>query len=99
MSEIGRDLIRTAKSTSELKSSPIEPSWIIEGKPVAQASLISKSADGLSWTLVWECSEGKFHWHYDIDESILVLEGSIVIESDTIPPTRYGPGDTVFFRN
>jgi uncharacterized cupin superfamily protein len=99
MSEIDRDLIRNAKTTSELKLSPIEPSWIIEGNPIAQASLISKSSDGLSWTMVWECSGGKFHWYYDIDESILVLEGSVVIESDTIPPTRYGPGDIIIFRN
>ena len=30
---------------------------------------------------------------------MLILEGSIVIESDTMPPTRYGPGDTIFFRD
>ena len=22
-----------------------------------------------------------------------------MLESDTMPPTRYGPGDTIFFRN
>ena len=33
-----------------------------------------------------------------IDETILILEGSIVLESDAMPPTRYGPGDVIFFR-
>jgi len=50
-------------------------------------------------TIVWECSEGKFNWYYDFDETILVLEGSIVLENDTMGPTRYGPGDVIFFRD
>jgi hypothetical protein len=49
--------------------------------------------------MVWECSEGKFNWYYDFDETVLILEGSIVLESDTMPPTRYGPGDVVFFKD
>jgi hypothetical protein len=49
--------------------------------------------------MVWQCSEGVFNWYYDLDETILILEGSIVLESATMSPTRYGPGDVVFFRN
>jgi hypothetical protein len=29
----------------------------------------------------------------------MILEGSIVLENDTMRPTRYGPGDVIFFRN
>ncbi len=99
MPKLSLNLIETASTASNLAPSPIEPSWIIDGNPVAQSALLSKSADGLSWTVVWQCSEGKFNWHYDIDESLVILEGSIVLESDTMPPTRYGPGDTILFRN
>jgi uncharacterized protein len=99
MPKIRRDFIQAAKTTSNLTPSPIEPSWIVEGNPVAQSSLMSKSADGLAWTVVWQCSEGKFNWYYDMDETLLILEGSIVLESDTMPPTRYGAGDTIFFRD
>ncbi len=98
MNTISRALIETANTASNLTPSPIEPSWIIDGNPVAQLSLLSKSADGLAWTVVWQCSEGRFHWFYDIDETILILEGSIVIENDVLPPTRYGPGDVIFFK-
>ena len=91
--------IETAHCEMVLDPSPIEPSWIIEGNPVAQCSVLSNSADGLASTMVWQCSEGKFNWYYDFDETILILEGSIVLESDTMPPTRYGPGDTIFFRD
>jgi uncharacterized cupin superfamily protein len=92
-------LIETTNLVVNLTPRPIEPSWIIEGNPVAQWCVLSRSDDGLSSTMVWECSEGKFNWYYDFDETILILEGSIVLESDTMGPTRYGPGDVVFFRD
>ena len=96
---MSRSLIETAKLAADLTSRPIEPSWIIEGNPVAKSSILSTSADGLASTMVWQCSEGKFNWYYDFDETILILEGSIVVESDTMSPTRYGPGDVIFFRD
>jgi uncharacterized protein len=49
--------------------------------------------------VVWQCSKGRFDWYYDIDETILILEGSVVLESDAMPPTHYGPGDVIFFRD
>jgi hypothetical protein len=49
--------------------------------------------------MVWECSEGRFNWYYDFDETILILEGSIVLEGDTMPATRYVAGDVIFFRD
>jgi uncharacterized cupin superfamily protein len=91
--------IETTGIVVNLTPRPIEPSWIIEGNPRAQYCVLSKSADGLASTMVWQCSEGKFNWYYDFDETILILEGSIVLESDTMPPTRYGAGDVVFFRD
>jgi uncharacterized protein len=96
---MSRALIETGNVAVTLTPRPIEPSWIIEGKPDARSFVLSKSADGTASTIVWECSEGKFNWYYDFDETILILEGSIVLESDTMPPTRYGPGDTIFFKD
>jgi uncharacterized cupin superfamily protein len=95
---ISRVLIEVANTASNLTPSPIEPSWIIDGNPVAQSSVLSQSADGLATTMVWQCTEGKFNWYYDLDETMLILEGSIVLENDTMPPTRYGPGDVIFFK-
>ena len=92
-------LIETTNLVVNLTPKPIEPSWIIEGHPVAQWCVLSKSADGLASTVVWECSEGKFNWYYDFDETIMILEGSIVLENDSMRPTRYSTGDVIFFRN
>jgi len=46
MSMASRALIEVANTATNLKPSPIEPSWIIEGNPVAESCLLSKSADG-----------------------------------------------------
>jgi uncharacterized cupin superfamily protein len=96
---MSRALIETANLAVTLTPRPIEPSWIIEGNPVAQWCVLSKSADGLASTMVWECTEGKFNWYYDFDETIVIVEGSIVLESDTMKPTRYSAGDVIFFKN
>ena len=98
MPKVSSALIEVANTTSNLTPYLIDPSWIIEGNPAAQVSLLSKSADGQAWTVVWQCSEGKFNWIYGYDETTLILEGSIVLESNGIPPTRYGPGDVIFFK-
>ncbi|WP_298254405.1 cupin domain-containing protein [Bradyrhizobium sp.] len=90
--------IEAANLRVKLFSSPIEPSWVIEGNPQARSCLLSRSADELGWTAVWECTEGKFNWYYHLDETILILEGSIILESGTLPPTRYGVGDVILFR-
>lgn len=92
-------LIIASKTDIELRPAPIEPSWIREGNPVARNAVLSTSADGTASTIVWECSEGKFEWHYDFDETIHFLEGSVVIEGEGMPPTRFGPGDVIFFKN
>jgi uncharacterized cupin superfamily protein len=94
-----RALIETSNIVVNLTPKPIEPSWIIEGNPVAQWCILSKSADGLASTIVWECSEGKFDWYYDCDETILILDGSIVLENDIMRQTRYGVGDVIFFKH
>jgi uncharacterized protein len=96
---MSRELIEIATLTVDLAPRPIQPSWIIEGKPEARCCVLSKSADGLASTMVWHCTEGKFNWYYDFDETILILEGAIVLESHGLQPTRYGPGDVIFFKD
>ena len=96
---MSRALIETTNLVVNLTPRPIDPSWIIEGNPEAQCCVLSKSADGMASTMVWQCSEGKFDWYYDFDETILILEGSIVLENDTMNPTRYSAGDVIFFKD
>ncbi|MGY8662877.1 cupin domain-containing protein [Bradyrhizobium sp. UFLA05-109] len=91
-------LIETGRSNVDLKLSPIEPSWIIESNPEARSTVLSTSACGTAKTMIWSCTEGKFDWYYDLDETIMILEGSVVLETEGMPPKRYGVGDVIFFR-
>ena len=95
---MSRGLIEIGNLNAELTPRPIESSWIIEGNPTASARDLSRSVDGTATTIVWHCTEGKFNWYYDFDETIVILEGSIVLENETMRPTRYGPGDVIFFK-
>jgi uncharacterized cupin superfamily protein len=90
--------IITAKTDVALSSSPIEPAWIHSGNPVASNAVLATSADGTATTIVWQCTPGKFEWHYDSDETIYFLEGSVVISADGMAPTRLGPGDVLYFK-
>ena len=92
-------LIETGHCNVDLKPSPIEPSWILEGNPEARSHVLSTSACSTTTTVIWSCTEGKFNWYYDVDETIMILEGSIVLESEGMPPRRYGVGDVILFRD
>lgn len=84
-------------TAGELSPSPINPDWILEGRPLARNRILSRSADETACTIVWECSKGKFSWYYDFDETIQFLEGSVTIEDGHGPARTLGPGDVVFF--
>lgn len=80
----------------DLRPAPIEPSWIRAGNPTARNITLSKSADGLASTLVWDCTAGTFDWHYDIDETIYFLEGSATISDGHAPARTFVAGDVLF---
>jgi uncharacterized cupin superfamily protein len=92
-------LIETGHCNMDLKPSTIEPSWILEGSAEARSHVLSISACGTATTLAWSCTEGKFNWYFDVDETIMILEGSVVLESEDVPPRGYGVGDLILFRD
>ena len=81
----------------DLNPSPIYPSWILEGNPVARNRLISSSADGTASTLIWDCTAGRFNWFYDVDETIYVIKGGVVVRDVAGVARRLSAGDTIFF--
>ncbi len=85
------------RTSVDLKSSPINRDWIVEGNPTARNALLAQSRDRKSCTLIWDCTPGKFVWHYDIDETIHILEGLVVLDDGVSPPRRLEAGDVVFF--
>jgi uncharacterized protein len=86
--------MRAAEVT--LNPSPIYPDWVLEGKPIARNQVLSRSADGTATTFLWDCTAGRFNWHYDVDETLYVIEGGVVVKDDA--GTRVlSVGDTIFF--
>jgi len=53
-------VVVAAPADVELAPNPINPDWIIEGKPVARARRLAQSADGTSSVMAWSCTPGQF---------------------------------------
>lgn len=90
-------VIKLAVGQLALNPSPIYPEWVIEGNPIARNKVLSSSADGTASTLIWDCSAGRFNWFYDVDETIYVIEGGVVIRDAGGAARRLSAGDTIFF--
>jgi hypothetical protein len=80
-----------------LSAAAINPNWILEGNPVARNKLLFKSADGTATTWLWDCTAGKFNWFYDIDETVHLIEGSVIIKDDTGGVSQVKAGEAIFF--
>jgi uncharacterized cupin superfamily protein len=92
------NLIEFGTASVALNALPIRPQWVLEGAPVAQYKILSTSTDGTAKTIIWDCTAGRFNWFYDMDETVYVLEGSVVLKDETGSSRRVGSGETIFFR-
>lgn len=96
MNDQSRASMIASATDVELKPAPITSSWVRDGAPHARNAILSRSADGMATTIVWDCTAGKFEWTYSIDETIYFIEGSAIISDGHSPPRRFGPGDVLF---
>jgi uncharacterized cupin superfamily protein len=96
MPAAGRN-IQFSTSECEFKPNPINPAWILEGNPMARMHMLSASADGTATTVIWDCSAGRFNWFYRLDETVYVLEGSVILKDISGNSRRVVAGDSVFF--
>ena len=79
-----------------LEAAPIRAEWVIEGQPQARCRELSRSADGTAITAVWDCTAGAFHWRFDGDETVHILQGEVVVDDGSGPKTLRA-GDVAFF--
>jgi uncharacterized cupin superfamily protein len=89
-------VLETAASL-ELAPEPIPKDWILGGNPEATSKKVAKSADYTSYIMVWDCTPGRFTWHYNKDETLVVVSGEVFIANDAGVERRLGPGDFAFF--
>jgi uncharacterized cupin superfamily protein len=82
----------------ELKSSPINPDWILEGQPKTRSTTFSRLTDGRTWVDMWDCTAGRFYWYYDFDETAHILEGEATITDAGGKVWQVKAGDVITFR-
>jgi len=89
--------IRYGTALNVWSSCPINPEWILEGRPVARMEFLSGSADGTANTYFWDCTAGRFNWFYAFDETLHILEGSVSLKEATGRSRIVVAGDVVYF--
>jgi uncharacterized cupin superfamily protein len=90
-------ILFTNPSNIKLEPEPISRDWVRDGSPTGSSRILSKSRDGLTTLVVWECTAGIFEWRYTRDETLVVLSGEASIVESQGRARRFGPGDVVFF--
>jgi uncharacterized cupin superfamily protein len=89
--------IKFATGQMTLGAAPITAAWILEGSPTARNKFLSQSADKTASTYMWDCTAGKFNWFYDVDETICLVEGSVIVRDHRGSTRKLVAGDTAFF--
>jgi uncharacterized cupin superfamily protein len=92
-----RNIVTATAATVDLGPEPIPPDWILSGTPEARSRKLATSHDWTSSVVVWDCTEGRFNWHYSKDEALVVLSGEVFITNEIGEERRLGPGDLGFF--
>jgi hypothetical protein len=96
---VSNSIVITSPLTIELKSEPkpITAAWVLSGTPVSRTESLGRSHDFTSDNIIWECSAGRFDWHYGQDEALVVIAGEAFITSGNGVERRLGPCDFAFF--
>ncbi len=82
---------------AKLEPEPMPASWVSGGNPVTRSKRVANSRDFTEYVMVWDCTPGRFTWHYNKDETLVVVSGETYIKSDCGLERRLGPGDWAFF--
>ena len=92
-----RSIVTATPATTELGPESIPQEWILSGAPVARGTVLARSRDWTSSTVVWDCTEGSFRWHYSQDETVYFLSGEAFLQLENGEERRFGAGDLGFF--
>jgi hypothetical protein len=84
-------------TSTDLALAPISPDWILSGTPEVRKKLLTKTRDGTSSIMIWECTAGCFNWHYGEDETVVVIAGEVFITTQDGQERRLRQGDIAFF--
>lgn len=92
-----RSIVIEAAASADLDPAPISPDWILAGAPEVRSKMLVKTHDRTSSIAVWECTAGRFNWHYGEDETIVIISGKVFITTEKGEERRLRQGDMGFF--
>ncbi len=72
------------------------PPNVLEGDPKMRVKGLTQSGDGGFNTGLWDCTEGRFLWHFHCDEVVHILKGAVTVKVDN-EVKRLEPGMVAFF--
>jgi uncharacterized protein len=90
-------ILITDPAKIELQPETIPSEWILGGAPVARRAKLATSPDWTSSVVVWDCTPGRFNWHYMQDEAVFVISGEAFMVNEQGEERRFGAGDIGFF--
>ncbi len=94
---MSRSIMLTTPADLELEPEPIPRDWILSGAPQARCKKLVRSHDSTSSIVVWDCTAGRFNWHFSQDEAIIVVSGEAVMINEKGEERRFSAGDLGFF--
>jgi len=83
-------------SRTDLRPSPLEPTWILAGNPISRVLPLGATADDTFSFGLWDCTAGEFKFIYYCDEFVHILEGEVSIRAGDAE-LHLRPGDVAFF--
>ena len=72
---MSKSILIADSATIGLKPAPISPDSIDDGMPETRSQELARSRDRTSHAMVWDCTAGEFEWHYNKDETLVVVTG------------------------
>ncbi|MFZ6849611.1 cupin domain-containing protein [Undibacterium sp. RuRC25W] len=87
----------TEATQLHLKPFNVNPAWIKSGTPNFRADEFFKSGDGQTSSGIFECDAATFEWHYQFDEAVYILDGSVTLDYQGKQFTLHA-GESALFR-
>ena len=81
----------------DLVPSTIPAQWVREGSPQARVKELAKASDDGLTARLWDCTAGKFEWHFTSDEFVHILHGEVEVTGAGGAKRVLRPGDVAFF--
>ncbi len=94
---MNKSVVVVSPDVGNLYPEPIPRNWVLSGAPKAWSKVTLRSRDWVSRIVVWECTAGRFKWHYRSEEFIKVVSGEAYTINERGEERRFGPGDVGLF--